>query len=64
MSLGSYWIAIWAFTQAPLAMVAALRETSVLFALLIAFFLLGERIGPWRAGAALLILIGIVLMRL
>jgi drug/metabolite transporter (DMT)-like permease len=44
-------------------MVAALRETSVLFALLIAFFLLREKIGPWRVGAALLILIGIVLMR-
>jgi drug/metabolite transporter (DMT)-like permease len=63
MSLGSYWIAIWAFTQAPLAMVAALRETSVLFALLIAFFFLKERIGPWRVGAAILILAGIVLMR-
>jgi drug/metabolite transporter (DMT)-like permease len=63
MSLGSYWIAIWAFTQAPLAMVAALRETSVLFALMIAFFLLKERIGPWRVGAAILILAGIVLMR-
>ncbi len=63
MSLGSYWIAIWAFTRAPLAMVAALRETSVLFALLIAFFLLREKIGPWRIAAALLILAGIVLMR-
>jgi drug/metabolite transporter (DMT)-like permease len=63
MSLGSYWIAIWAFTQAPLALVAALRETSVLFALLIAFFLLKERIGPWRVSAAILILAGIVLMR-
>ncbi len=63
MSLGSYWIAIWAFTQAPLAMVAALRETSVLFALLIAFFLLREKIGPWRVSAAILILAGIVLMR-
>jgi drug/metabolite transporter (DMT)-like permease len=63
MSLGSYWIAIWAFTQAPLAMVAALRETSVLFAMLIAFFFLGERIGPRRWAAAGLILAGIVLMR-
>lgn len=63
MSLGSYWIAIWAFTQAPLAMVAALRETSVLFAMLIAFFLLGERIGGRRWAAAALILCGIVLMR-
>jgi drug/metabolite transporter (DMT)-like permease len=63
MSLGSYWIAIWAFTQAPLALVAALRETSVLFALLIAFLVLKERIGPRRLAAAALILIGIALMR-
>jgi drug/metabolite transporter (DMT)-like permease len=63
MSLGSYWIAIWAFTQAPLAMVAALRETSVLFALLIAFFLLKERVEPQRWIAGALILVGIVLMR-
>lgn len=64
LSLGSYWIAIWAFTLAPLAMVAALRETSVLFAMLIGVFLLGERAGLWRWVAALLIVGGVVLMRL
>ena len=64
LSLGAYWIAIWAFTQAPLAMVAALRETSVLFAMLIGVVLLGERAGVWRWGAAGLILAGVVLMRL
>jgi drug/metabolite transporter (DMT)-like permease len=63
LSLGSYWIAIWAFTQAPLAMVAALRETSVLFAMLIAFFLLKEKVGLMRWAAASLIVAGIVLMR-
>jgi drug/metabolite transporter (DMT)-like permease len=63
MSLGSYWIAIWAFTQAPLAMVAALRETSVLFAMLIGFFALKEKIGARRWAAGGLILAGIVLMR-
>lgn len=64
LSLGSYWIAIWAFTQAPVALVAALRETSVLFAMLIAVLVLGERAGPWRWAAAGLIGAGIVLMRL
>ncbi|MEA3002275.1 MAG: hypothetical protein QOH81_1063 [Sphingomonadales bacterium] len=64
MSLGSYWIAIWAFTRAPLAMVAALRETSVLFALLIAFFFLKEKVERRRWLAAGLIMTGIVLMRL
>ena len=50
MSLASYWIAIWAFTKAPLAMVAALRETSVLFAMLIGAFVLKEGLSPrrWR----------------
>jgi drug/metabolite transporter (DMT)-like permease len=64
LSLGSYWIAIWAFTLAPIALVAALRETSVLFAMLIAVFLLGEKTSPRRWFAAGLILAGIVLMRL
>jgi drug/metabolite transporter (DMT)-like permease len=63
LSLGSYWIAIWAFTLAPIAMVAALRETSVLFAMLIAVFWLGEKAGSQRWFAAGLILLGIVLMR-
>jgi drug/metabolite transporter (DMT)-like permease len=63
MSLGSYWIAIWAFTRAPIALVAALRETSVLFAMLIAAFLLRERAGPWRWAAATLIASGVVLAR-
>jgi drug/metabolite transporter (DMT)-like permease len=64
LSLGSYWIAIWAFTLAPIALVAALRETSVLFAMLIAVFFLGEKAGTQRWIAAALILAGIVLMRL
>ncbi len=63
LSLGSYWIAIWAFTLAPIALVAALRETSVLFAMLIAVFFLGEKASPQRWLAAALILAGIVLMR-
>ena len=63
MSLGSYWIAIWAFTKAPIALVAVLRETSVLFAMPLAVFLLGERAGPRRWGAAALIAGGVMLMR-
>lgn len=64
MSLASYWIAIWAFTKAPIALVAALRETSVLFALLIAVVFLKERAGPSRMMAASLIACGVVLMRM
>jgi drug/metabolite transporter (DMT)-like permease len=64
LSLGSYWIAIWAMTVAPIALVAALRETSVLFAAAIAVVFLKERLGPARAAAALLIVAGLLLIRL
>ena len=64
MSLGSYWTVVWAFTQAPLGLVAALRETSVLFAMLLGAMLLKERVGPARWAVAALILAGIALMRL
>ena len=64
LSLGSYWIALWAFTQAPVALVAALRETSVLFAMLIATVVLKEQAGRWRWAAGLCICAGVVLMRL
>jgi drug/metabolite transporter (DMT)-like permease len=64
LSLGSYWIVLWAFTRAPVALVAALRETSVLFAMLIGVFVLRETAGPWRWAAGLLIVAGVVLLRL
>lgn len=63
MSLASYWVAIWAFTRAPVALVAALRETSVLFAMLIAVVFLKEPAGRWRWTAAALICGGMVLLR-
>lgn len=63
LSLGSYWVAVWAFTRAPVGLVAALRETSVLWAMLIGVLLLGERGGPWRWGAAAAIAGGMVLLR-
>ena len=64
MSEGAYFIAVWAMTQAPIALVAALRETSVLFAALISVLVLGEPLTRWRVGAALLVVAGVVLMRL
>ncbi len=63
LSLGSYWIVIWAFTLAPVALVAALRETSVLFAILLAKLLLKEEIGPVRWTAAGLIMAGTMALR-
>ncbi|MFE1599638.1 EamA family transporter [Methylobacterium sp. ID0610] len=63
-SLGSYWIAIWAMTVAPIPLVAATRESSVLFATLIAVTVLKEPLLPARAAAALVIIAGIAAMRL
>jgi drug/metabolite transporter (DMT)-like permease len=53
MSGSAYWIVIWAMAQAPIAAVAALRETSILFALLFSAKVLKEQMG-WRrlAGVA------------
>jgi drug/metabolite transporter (DMT)-like permease len=64
LSLIAYWIAIWAMTVAPIAIVAAVRETSVLFAAIIAVVVLGEKVRPIRIAAAVLIVIGLALMRL
>lgn len=63
MSLGSYWIAVWAFTQAPIALVAALRESSILFAVLIAAFVLREPVSGWRWASACAIVCGVALMK-
>ena len=63
LSLGSYWIAIWGFTRAPVALVAALRETSILFAMLIGVLFLGETGGRWRWIAAAFVVGGVLLLR-
>jgi drug/metabolite transporter (DMT)-like permease len=63
-SLLSYGIALWAMTKAPVAMVAALRETSILFAILISVFILKEVSSKWRYLAASLIALGVLVMRL
>jgi drug/metabolite transporter (DMT)-like permease len=64
MAVISYSIAIWAMTVAPIAVVAALRETSVLFGAVIAVVLLKEPLRANRIGAALMILAGLALLRL
>ena len=59
----SYSIAIWAMTKAPIAIVAALRETSVLFGAIIAVAVLKEPLRPARIVAALMIVCGLMLLR-
>jgi phosphonate utilization associated putative membrane protein len=63
-SIGSYAIALWAMTVAPIASVAALRETSVLFAALLGMWVLKERFGVQRAAGTLVIVAGVVALRL
>jgi phosphonate utilization associated putative membrane protein len=60
----SYAIALWAMTQAPVASVAALRETSVLFAVVLGTVMLKERFGVQRALGAAVIVAGVVALRL
>ena len=60
----SYGIAIWAMTLAPIALVAALRETSVLFGAAIAIVFLKEPLRAARVVAAVMIVCGLVLIRL
>lgn len=60
----SYGIAIWAMTVAPIAIVATLRETSVLFGAAIAVVVLKEPLRAARVLAACLIVCGLILIRL
>lgn len=63
-SLGSYGIALWAMTRAPVATIAALRETSVLFAALIGTWLLKESFTFRRAVGTAAIVAGVMALRL
>ncbi len=63
-SFGSYAIALWAMTQAPVALVAALRETSVLFAALLGAVWLKEGFGLQRTLGTLLVVAGVMALRL
>jgi drug/metabolite transporter (DMT)-like permease len=64
LSMGSYAIVLWAMTRAPVAGVAALRETSVIFAALIGSFLLREGSIAPRVAGAVLVACGIAALRL
>ncbi|MEX1234331.1 MAG: DMT family transporter [Roseovarius sp.] len=62
-SFVAYALVTWAFTQAPIALVTALRETSVVFALLIGVFFLKERLDLAKVLATAGMLAGAVLLR-
>jgi drug/metabolite transporter (DMT)-like permease len=64
MSFVAYAIALWAMTQAPIGAVAAVRETSVLFATALGAVLLGERFGAARWVAAVVVVLGLALVKI
>ena len=62
-SYSAYAIAVWAMTVAPIALVVALRETSILFAVLLGWLVFGESVDRQKIGAAALIVAGGVVKR-
>ena len=63
-TLASYGLALWAMTRAPVATTAALRETSILFGMLISAGFLKERVGLPRMAAGVVIALGAAALRL
>ena len=59
-----YVIVVWAFTKAPIPMVGALRESSILFSILIGYFFLKEKITTTKIIAIFLIVIGVIGIKL
>jgi len=59
----AYALVVWAFTQAPIALVTALRETSIVFALLIGVFHLKERLSLIKVFSTAVTLSGAALLR-
>lgn len=63
-SIAAYGLALWAMTQAPIASVAALRETSILFGMILAALTLKEKVSPLRIASVLLVVAGAALLKL
>ena len=63
-SVGSYGIALWAMTRAPVALVAVLRETSVIFAAVLAALVLKEKLTRRRLFATGAVLAGLILLKI
>jgi drug/metabolite transporter (DMT)-like permease len=64
LSAVAYAIALWAMARAPVALVASLRETSVLFAALIGTWMLKERLDLRRWIGVIAVAAGVVCLKL
>ena len=60
----AYGLSVWAMARAPISLVASLRETSVIFGMLLAAFFLKEKLGPVRILSVLLVVAGTVCIKL
>jgi drug/metabolite transporter (DMT)-like permease len=63
-AVAAYGIALWAMTRAPIAVVAVLRETSVIFAAVIAAFVLHEKFTRRRLAATGAVMLGLIALKL
>ena len=63
LSALAYWIIVWAMTVAPMALVAAARETSILFAALTSWGVLGEKVRPLRWAGIVITVVGLLLAK-
>jgi drug/metabolite transporter (DMT)-like permease len=63
MSLLSYSVGVWAMTKAPIGMVAALRETSILFAVALSILMLREPPRPSRIFGAMIVFAGVLVIK-
>ena len=62
-ALLAYWIVLWAITQAPMALVAAVREASIVFAVMIGAVFLKERLDLRRVVAVFVTTVGLVFLK-
>ena len=63
LSALAYWVVVWAMTVAPMALVAAARETSILFAALVSWGVLREKVRPLRWAGVIVTVFGLVLAK-
>jgi drug/metabolite transporter (DMT)-like permease len=59
----AYAIVVWAMTEAPIALVTALRESSILFAMILGWFFFRDRMDLAKILGGVVIVTGVVLTR-
>jgi drug/metabolite transporter (DMT)-like permease len=64
LAVASYGIALWAMTRAPIALVAVLRETAVIFAALLSAIFLKEKLTRRRLFATGAVMLGLIALRI